>query len=86
MIKLTLDFNTLDTKEKFYNYNHQDGIPMGDFMDGSACVTSKGIIYFGSQNGVCYFNPNELSGNREVSPVAITQFVVYNQDAEEKET
>ena len=75
-----------EKEEKFYNYNHQDGIPLGDFMDGSACITSKGIIYFGSQNGVCYFNPNELSGNRDVSPVAITQFVVYNQDAEEKES
>ncbi|MBQ8520791.1 MAG: response regulator, partial [Bacteroides sp.] len=77
----------LDEQErKFYNYNHHDGIPMGDFMDGSACITPKGIIHFGSQNGVCHFNPDELSGIREVSPEAITRFVVYNQNTEEKES
>lgn len=71
---------------KFYNYNHHDGIPMGDFMDGSACITPKGVIHFGSQNGVCYFHPNELAGHREVSPATITQFVVYDQNTEEKES
>ena len=29
----------LDEKTKtFYNYNHYDGVPMGDFMDGSTCI------------------------------------------------
>lgn len=71
---------------KFYNYNHHDGVPMGDFMDGSACITPQGIIYFGSQNGVCYFNPNELVSNRKVSPATITQFVVYNHNTDDMES
>ncbi len=39
------------------NYNHLDGVPMGDFMSGSVAQSNDGTIYFGSQNGVCYFNP-----------------------------
>ena len=77
----------LDEKEKrFYNYNHHDGVPMGDFMDGSTCITPDGTLFFGSQNGACYFNPRELSSPREVSPVIITQFFVYNKQTESKDT
>ncbi|WP_455673814.1 hybrid sensor histidine kinase/response regulator transcription factor [Phocaeicola sp.] len=77
----------LDEKTKrFYNYNHHDGVPMGDFMDGSTCVSPDGILFFGSQNGACYFNPRELSAARDVSPVTITQFFIYNKQTESKDT
>lgn len=76
-----------DEKEKiFYNYNHYDGIPMGDFMDGSTCISPDGTIYFGSQSGACYFNPREVASIRETSPVAITQFSIYNKQTESKDT
>ena len=77
----------LDEKNKrFYNYNYHDGIPMGDFMDGSTCITPDGTLFFGSQNGACYFNPRELSSPREVSPVTITQFFIYNKHTESRDT
>lgn len=71
---------------KFYNYNHHDGVPMGDFMDGSTCITPEGTLFFGSQNGACYFNPRELSSPRDVSPVTITKFFVYNKLTESRDT
>ena len=43
--------------QSIINYNRLDGIPTGDFMSGSVTQGSDGTIYFGSQNGVCYFNP-----------------------------
>lgn len=77
----------LDEKNKrFYNYNYHDGIPMGDFMDGSTCITPDSTLFFGSQNGACYFNPRELSSPREVSPVTITQFFIYNKQTESRDT
>ena len=77
----------LDEKNKrFYNYNYHDGVPMGDFMDGSTCITPDGTLFFGSQNGACYFNPRELSSPREVSPVTITQFFIYNKQTESRDT
>ena len=77
----------LDEKNKrFYNYNYHDGVPMGDFMDGSTCITPDGTLFFGSQNGACYFNPRVLSSPREVSPVTITQFFIYNKQTESRDT
>ena len=57
----------------FKNYTFHDGVPRGDFMDGSACRTADGIIYFGSQNGVCYFNPSILDDSGKVAPVVFTE-------------
>ena len=55
-------------------------------MDGSTCITPDGTLFFGSQNGACYFNPRELSSPREVSPVTITQFFIYNKQTESRDT
>lgn len=63
---------------KFYSYNHFDGIPMGDFMSGSVTKTSDGTIYFGSQNGVCYFNPSLVPTETKLSPTVITGFRIYD--------
>jgi signal transduction histidine kinase/ligand-binding sensor domain-containing protein/AraC-like DNA-binding protein len=69
------------TKEnKFYNYNQSDGVPYGNFMDGSVVAGKDGSIYFGSQNGVCYFNPSLLSLLENIPPVIITGFYRYNHD------
>lgn len=68
-----------EEEKVFYNYTRHDGVPLGDFMDGSACISHKGIIYFGSQNGACYFNPDVVSEPRNVSSVNITKFLVYEK-------
>lgn len=58
-------------KQLFENYNHHDGIPAGNFIEGSACSTEDGILYFGSLNGVCYFDPKELITEHQVAPVQL---------------
>lgn len=62
------DINT----KTFKNYNYNEGVPRGDFMDGSVCMTNDGTLYFGSQNGVCYFNPKNIKESESVSPIAFT--------------
>lgn len=69
----------------FYNYNHYDGVPMGDFMDGATCISASGSLYFGSQGGACYFTPNEVNSIRELAPVTITQFSIYDKQTESKD-
>lgn len=71
--------------KRFYNYIHQDGVPLGDFMDGSACIAPDGTLFFGSQNGVCHFDPQKVSALRIISPVTITQFLVFSQQTEGKD-
>ena len=44
-----------ESQKMFYGYDHRDGIPMGDFMDGAAVLAPDGTLYFGSQNGTCSF-------------------------------
>lgn len=60
-------------KQNFDNYDYRDGIPMGNFIEGSACRTEDGTLYFGSLNGVCYFNPENLITERQVAPVQIIE-------------
>lgn len=64
----------------FKNYNYHEGVPRGDFMDGSVCRTDDGTIYFGSQNGVCYFRPATLDYSEKVAPVVFTEFRTLTGD------
>lgn len=74
-----------ESTKQFYNYIHQDGVPLGDFMDGSTCTAQDGMLFFGSQNGVCYFDPQKLCSIQIVSPVTITQFSVFSKQTESKD-
>lgn len=74
-----------EKQKKFYMYDHRDGIPMGDFMDAASVRDSEGTLYFGSQNGTCYFLPSQLSAIQIVAPVAITRFFAYSKQTESKD-
>jgi signal transduction histidine kinase/ligand-binding sensor domain-containing protein/DNA-binding response OmpR family regulator len=67
-----------EQENKFDNFNYLDGVP-SDFMDGSVARKNDGTLYFGSQNGVCYFNPKDIFFNPVIAPVAITQFNIYSK-------
>lgn len=65
-------------EKKFYNYDSRFGIPLGEFMSGSVTKDSKGLIYFGSQNGVCYFDPLAIPDLLDLPNPIITGFTVYS--------
>lgn len=60
-------------QNKFDNYDYRDGIPLGGFTDGSAYAAQDGTLYFGSLNGVCYFNPQDISKENQVASVQIVE-------------
>lgn len=69
--------------ETFNNYNHQDGTPIGDFINGATSLRDDGVLLFGSLNGVCYFNPEELTKEkRKVVPVQIIECLALNKQIE----
>lgn len=74
-----------ESQKKFYNYDHRDGIPLGNFMDGASILDADGTLYFGSQNGTCYFDPSSLAAAQIIAPVAITRFFVYSKQTESKD-
>jgi len=49
-----IDLNTMHVT----NFDASDGIVLGDYLNGSVAKTDDGMIYFGSQNGVTWFNEN----------------------------
>lgn len=61
------------------SYDYKDGLPIGNFSNGSSAIDSNGIVYFGSLGGVCYFNPKELLMEEAVAPVQIVNCKVYNK-------
>lgn len=65
-------------QKKFYNYNHHSGVPLGDFMSGSVTKNAKGTIYFGSQNGVCYFDPASIPTHIDLPSTVITGFRIFS--------
>ncbi len=71
-------------KQQFENYDYRDGIPMGNFIEGSACCTPDGTLYFASLNGVCYFNPQSLTTDRQVAPVQIMECRHLNNQIESR--
>lgn len=74
--------------DKINNYDHHDGIPLGSFIEGSAAMGKDGTIYFGSQQGVCYFTPEKMMLGYKTPPVQIVECQVFdlqlnNKDGEE---
>lgn len=69
-----IDINTMHIS----NFDAVDDIAYGDYLNGSVTKTRKGKIYFGSQNGVTWFNqvPEQTTITKPVA--AFTGFAVAN--------
>lgn len=67
----------LRDKDVFYNYDHWDNVPMGNFMSGSVAKDQNGEIYFGSINGLCHFNPDFVLTKRESPAAVITEMKIF---------
>lgn len=64
---------------KIYNYWQYDGVPQGDFMSGSVTKDAEGRLYFGSQQGVCSFLPEQVPTHLKLPKTVITDFSVYKE-------
>ena len=61
-----IDLNTMHIS----NFNVNDNIALGDYLSSSVAKTKKGRIYFGSQNGITWFDQvPELPDNSMPKPV-----------------
>jgi signal transduction histidine kinase/ligand-binding sensor domain-containing protein/CheY-like chemotaxis protein len=66
-----------------YNYSESDGLP-GNYQNSTgtgdrSCVTPEGQLVFGSEHGVTVFNPDQVSANTFLPPVALTDFLLFNK-------
>lgn len=59
------------SRQKFYNYDCNNNIPRGSFVEGGTAQSIDGTIYFTSPQGVCYFNPQNIDTQQRISPIHI---------------
>ncbi|MES2674612.1 MAG: two-component regulator propeller domain-containing protein [Pseudomonadota bacterium] len=70
-------FSSFDPEsKKIKNYNRLSGRLVGDFKTNSGIRSRSGEIIFGGTNGLRIINPQELSENKTVPPVALTDFKI----------
>ena len=70
------------TTQRFYNYIYFDGVPNGNFCNGSVCKGHGGTLYFSSLHGVCHFQPNDVIKEYKTAPVRIVGCMAINDHVE----
>ncbi|MDO6603035.1 hybrid sensor histidine kinase/response regulator transcription factor [Arenibacter palladensis] len=70
-----LDMETME----FHNYTTDDGLLANDFNINSAFRDDQGNIYFGSYQGVNYFNPSEIITNTNETSLYLSEFRLFNE-------
>jgi signal transduction histidine kinase/ligand-binding sensor domain-containing protein len=63
-------------EQQFNNFSMEDGIQGRLFADGSCLKTSNGLMIFGGQNGITFFDPNDITKNSTPPKVFITDFKI----------
>ncbi|MDN5217254.1 two-component regulator propeller domain-containing protein [Fulvivirgaceae bacterium BMA12] len=68
-------------KERFKNFDTNDGLPGSVFNNGSWLKSSSGTIYFGSLNGLVYFDPSSMYNSSLDPPdVALEGLRIFNKE------
>jgi ligand-binding sensor domain-containing protein/two-component sensor histidine kinase len=67
---------------KFDQYNIEDGLPSAMFESNVVTRDTTGMFYFGTNNGIVSFRPENITPNRYKPPVAITNIKILNKPIE----
>ena len=71
----------MDYKSKtFRNFNLQDGLRNDEFSANASIQLKNGEIWFGGVEGITAFNPDNIGINRNIPPVAVTSFSIYDKE------
>jgi ligand-binding sensor domain-containing protein/sensor histidine kinase YesM len=65
--------------EVFHNFNNQDDLHSSTFGPNLNAVLSSGELAFGGINGIIVFDPYNITSNKYVPPVVITDFKTYGR-------
>ena len=60
--------------EKFHSYSVANGLPDPQFRLKASFKSSSGNLFFATNNGITYFNPNQITKNEHVGPLVFTAF------------
>jgi ligand-binding sensor domain-containing protein/signal transduction histidine kinase len=65
--------------QAFRNYSIYNGLQSEEFNTGASILTKSGDIFFGGINGFNVFNPGSLAENKNIPPVILTGFELFNK-------
>ncbi len=65
------------------NYFNYDGLPGNFFNPGAAYKNKEGLLFFGTSEGLVYFNPDDITTNQQAPPVYITD-IAFAPDTRQK--
>ena len=71
------------TTHHFHNYSYKDGLPVGSYIEKSVAKGKDGTLFFGSSDGVCYFNPQGITVSSGQIPIKIISCEVLKSQTEE---
>lgn len=60
---------------QFINFGNSENVPR-TFCDASRAMAPNGWLYFGSSEGICYFNPSYVLGQKEQPRAVITRLMI----------
>lgn len=63
----------------FINYDQSNGVLPGEFLNNSCISAADGTFYFGSSNGLNFFNPEFIQPSSIVPKVVFTELKVFNE-------
>lgn len=69
----------LVNENRFVNYYAGDGLQGDEFMHGAYFQSFSGKIFFGSMDGVTFFQPDAIVGDFKDMKVWITDFYIFQQ-------
>lgn len=70
----------LDLKNKTtLNYSTDDGLLGNDFNNNAVLKDENGLLYFGSYEGLNYFNPDVIVKSKKEFPVYLTDLKLFNK-------
>jgi signal transduction histidine kinase/ligand-binding sensor domain-containing protein/DNA-binding response OmpR family regulator len=64
---------------KTINFDYSDGLPANIFINNSFFKSRKGDNYFGSINGLLFFNPDSIRDNTYLPTISLTDFRIFNK-------
>ncbi len=76
--------------DRFFSYDQDFGIPLGGFKNSSVATNKQHYLFFGMQNGICFFDPKDIPIRLPISSVHIRKFTTFRSGEsplqEEKQT
>ncbi|WP_431242188.1 hypothetical protein ACQ9BO_20045 [Flavobacterium sp. P21] len=80
MVKRKKGITRLDLKNNTtVNYSTYDGLLGNDFNNNAVLRDEDGMLYFGSYEGLNYFNPSSLVKSKKQLPIYFTDLKLFNK-------